>query len=326
VITRRRLIQALSGGVLAAPLAAAAQGTRRVPTVGVLSPTPTGANPVSEAFAEKLQQLGWLPGQTIRIEQRYSGGRQETLAPLVADLIRLGPDVLVAWSPSAAIAAKAATTRIPVVFLAAGNPVAFQLVSNLARPEANVTGVSFDASIETYPKAIQILKEFVPSVSRLAILTGPDQTGAVIQLLRDAARGLKVEAFELRIRTSEEIVPTIRKAKEQGAQALQILPSGLAFALAKDFAGEALAQRLPSIHPFQEGALAGGLLSYSPSLVAIARRGAEYVDRILRGTKPSDLPVEQPSTLELIINLKTAKLLRLTIPPALLVRADRIIE
>ena len=331
MISRRRFLTGVAIGL--APIGAAAhaqeykaQQVRTTPKVGYLSPA-VGPNPVDEVFEQSLQGLGWVRDQNVRIERRYSGGRQEALGPLAAELVGLGVDVLVAWGPAGAFAAKRATSQIPVVFLAAGDPVSFGLVSNLARPGGNVTGVSFDAALETYPKGLQFLKEAVPALTHVILLaeSGP-RTTAGRRTMIAAAKELNVQIGEVVVETPAGLEDAIRKAKDQGAQALYIWPSGLTFSLGRQLSDLALANRLPSIHPFRESAEAGGLLSYAPSLTDIGRRGAVYVDKILRGAKPANLPVEQPTKFELVINLKTAKALGLTIPPSLLQRADQVIE
>jgi putative ABC transport system substrate-binding protein len=318
----------LCGLTLAAltPLGARAQQPGKIPKIGILYPA-TDSRRLDEAFEQSLRDLGWATDQKIKIERRFSGGRQDALAPLAVELVDLGVNVLVAWSPAGALAAKRSTSQIPVVFLAAGDPVAFGLVSSLARPGGNVTGVSFDAALETYPKGLQLLKDAVPALMRVALMvaSGP-RTAIGRQMMVAAAKELKLELQEVEVKAPEELEAAVRKAKDQGAQALYIWPSGLTFSFGRQLSEFALSHRLPSIHPFRESAMAGGLLSYAPSLTDIARRGATYVDKILKGAKPGDLPVEQPTKFELVINLKTAKALGLTIPQSLLVRVDQLIE
>jgi putative ABC transport system substrate-binding protein len=197
----------------------------------------------------------------------------------------------------------------------------------VARPGGNLTGISFDAAVDTYAKGLQLLKEAVPALTRVALLlTSGPRTEIGRQTMASAARELKLELHEVVMATPAELDVAVRKAKDQGAQGLYIWPSGLTLSSGKQLSALALANRLPSIHPFRESAVAGGLLSYAPSLTDIAGRGAVYVDKILRGARPADLPVEQPTKFELVINLKTAKALGLTIPQSLLVRADEIIH
>jgi putative ABC transport system substrate-binding protein len=235
--------------------------------------------------------------------------------------------VLVAWSPAGALAAKASTSQIPVVFLAAADPVGAGLVSSLARPGGNITGVSFDAAPETYGKALELLMEVVPSLTHVARLYVSEPsplpgTAAV----RAAAKALRLELHDIEMKGPAGLEAAVSTARAQGAQALYFVPSGFTRAFGKQLAERALAQRLPSLHPFRENVVAGGLLSYSPSLAEIGRSGAVYVDRILKGAKPADLPVEQPTKFDLVINLKTAKTLGLTIPPSLLAQADQVLE
>ena len=216
-----------------------------------------------------------------------------------------------------------------MVFLSPGDPVQLGLVSNLARPGGNVTGVSGTAAVEEYAKRLALLKEAVPSITRVTVLVAPDGR-AVMDIARStmtaAANTLRLELHEVQMEAPAQFEATVRKAKDQGAQALYVWPSGFAFVFGPRLADIALVNRLPSIHSFSESAAAGGLLSYAASQTDIGRRGAVYVDKILKGAKPADLPVEQPTKFELVINLKTAKALGLTIPPTLLLRADRVIE
>ena len=312
--------------LMLAPLIAEAQQTGKIQTIGYLSPA-TPRNPLDEAFERSLEALGWLQNQNIRFEGRYAEGRNDALPSLAAELVQLNVDLLVAWSPAGAVAAKRATSQLPVVFLAVGDPVAFGLVSSVARPGGNLTGISFDAAVDTYAKGLQLLKEAVPALTRVALLlTSGPRTEIGRQTMASAARELKLELHEVVVATPAELDVAVRKAKDQGAQGLYIWPSGLTLSSGKQLSALALANRLPSIHPFRESAVAGGLLSYAPSLTDIAGRGAVYVDKILRGARPADLPVEQPTKFELVINLKTAKALGLTIPQTLLLRADQVIE
>ncbi len=306
-----------------------AQPAGKVPTVGIVVPiAPGDRHSLDDAFRKALQVLGWKENDNVRIEERFSA-HQDALGPHASELVAMKVDVLVVWGQAAALAAKRATSQIPVVFLAAGDPVGFGLVQSLAHPGGNATGISFDAALDTYGKGLELLKEAVPSLIRVALIADPDPEttmGPGRQAMQTAARALGLTLFEVQVQASGDIVAAVRKAKGRGAQALYVWPSGLMFTSRKQLADVAVATRLPSIHPFKESALAGGLLAYAPSLTDIARRGAGYVDKILRGSKPGDLPVEQPTKLEFIINLKTAKALGLTIPPLLLLRADQIIE
>ncbi|MBI2752159.1 MAG: ABC transporter substrate-binding protein [Betaproteobacteria bacterium] len=312
--------------LLVGPVELQAQQAGKIATIGVLYAS-AGPSPIHDAFEQFLQGLGWVRDQNIRIEVRYSAGRAEAFPSLAAELVSLRVDVLVAWSPAGALAAKRSTSQIPVVFLAAADPVGSGLVSSLARPGGNVTGISLDATLETYGKGLELLKEAVPSLTRVARLAPAEPLPTRgRQAVYAAATALKLELDDIELKAPPELEAAVRKAKSQGAQALYVVPSGLTFAFRKQLAELALANRLPSLHPFSENVVAGGLLSYAPSLIDIARRGAVYVDKILKGAKPVDLPVEQPTKFEFVINLKTASALGLTIPASLLLRADQIIQ
>ena len=312
--------------LLAAPLETDAQQAAKVVTVGVIAPSER-RNPIDVAFEQSLQDLGWVMNQNIRIETRYAAGRSDAFAPLAEELVGLGVDVLVVWGVQAAAASKRATSQIPVVFLAAAEPVRFGLVSSLARPGGNLTGVSFDISAEMYGKNLEILKEAVPALTRVAILVPSEHPRSMDMpmIIGTAKHALNLEVRTIEMRATTDLEAAVRRAKEQGAQALYVWSTS-PIAWGRQLSELAIAQRLPSIHWFRESAIAGGLLSYAPSLTDIAARGAAYVDRILRGVKPADLPVEQPTKFELVINIKTAKALGLKIPPSLLLRADQVIQ
>ena len=323
---RRELIAGL-GGAAAWPLVTHAQQQGKVARIGCLSPA-AGRNPVDEAFEEGLRQHGWAKDQNITIEYRYTGGRQDTVSPLVTEVIGLGMDVVVTWGPPLSLAAKQARTQIPLVFLITFDPVDIGLVSNLARPGGNVTGVTSLASLEIFAKRLQLVTQFIPSLARIAVLVSSEQTRSnrAKDALTAAAKGLGVELRDVSVQTPSEIEGAIGQAKDQGTEALYVWPSGFTFSFAKEISDAANANRLPSIHSFREGALAGGLLAYAADLKEEARRGAVYVDKILRGTSPAALPVEQLSKYELLINVRTAKALGLNVPPTLLALADEVIE
>jgi putative ABC transport system substrate-binding protein len=326
-MNRRAFVTGL-GAVLAAPLAAGAQPAGKVPKIGVLAPT-AARQPAADAFDQALRELGWIEGQTINVETRFPVGPEGAVEPAIAELVALGLDVLIVWGTVGTLAAKRATNRIPTVFLATGDPVSLGLVSNLGRPAGNITGVPAIASSEEFEKRLALLKEAVPSIARVAVLVGPDGR-TLMDLNRaamtTAAHSLRVDLEELQVQRTADIESGVQRSKARGIQALYIWPSSFALASRRQICELALAAHLPSVHPFAENAKAGGLLSYSASLTGIARRGAAFVDKILKGAKPGDLPVEQPTNFELLINLKTAKALGLTIPPSLLLRADQILE
>jgi putative tryptophan/tyrosine transport system substrate-binding protein len=322
---RREFIAGLVSLLLAR--AGWSQGGPKSVRVGYLSPA-ASRTPADGAFEDALRGHGWIADQNIRIDYRYSAGQQDTTASLTAGIIRSEPDVIVVWGPAFALAAKRATTRIPVVFFVLTDPVAWGLVSSYAHPEGNVTGITTFASNEIIPKFLELSKEAVPSLTRLAVLFSTEQTvnSEHKTAMTTAARSLAIELHEIEIGALSDLADAARRAKDWGAEALFVWPTGFAFSFAKQISDIALTNRLPSIHPFTERALAGGLLGYGPDFTEEARRGAAYVDRILKGDPPSSLPVEQISTYELVLNLKTAKLLNLTIPSSLLVQADMVIE
>lgn len=322
---KRRKFITLIGGAATWPLVARAQ--QQVKAVGHIAPA-AGPNPVTEAFEEGLRQHGWVKDRNVRIEYRYTGGRQDAVAPLVTEVIGLGVDVLVTWGPPLSLAAKQTGTQIPLVFLITFDPVDLGLVSNLARPGGNVTGLTSLASLEIFAKRLQLVTQFIPSLTRVTVLLSTEQTrsGRAKDALTAAAKGLGVELSDVTVQTPSELESAIRQVKDQGAEALYVWPSGFSFSFAKEISDVANANRLPSIHSFREGALGGGLLSYAADLKEEARRGAVYVDQILRGTPPGALPVEQLSKYELLINVRAANKLGLSVPPALLALADEVIE
>jgi putative ABC transport system substrate-binding protein len=295
--------------------------------IGYLSPA-ASRTPADAAFEDALSQRGWIADQNIRIDYRYSAGQQTATAALTADVIKSVPDVILAWGPAFALAAKRATTTIPIIFLVLTDPVAWGLVHSYAHPEGNVTGVTTFASNEIIAKFLALSKEAVPPLARLAVLFSTEQVvnSEHKATMAAAARSLAIELDEIKVGDMSDIAPSVEEAKNDGADALFVWPTGFAFSFAKQIADSALANRLPSIHPYREGALAGGLLGYGPDFSQEARRGAAYADKILKGDRPSSLPIEQMSKYELVLNLKTAKALGLTIPTSLLVRADEVIE
>ena len=315
-------------GAVGVALAVAAPPVGKIANIGILAPAAAPRSLVG-TFEQSLQELGWISGKNVRIETRLAAGRETEDARLVAELVGLRMDVIVVWGTVGALTAKQSTSTVPVVFLATGDPVTLGLVSNLAHPGGNLTGVPAIAGIEEFAKRLALLKEAVPSVVRVALLVALDGR-TLLELSRRtmtaAAEALKVELSEVHVATPDELGSAIGTAKRQGAQALYVWPSGFMLSFGRQLSEFALASRLPSIHPFAESAVSGGLLSYSASLTDIARRGAAYVDKILKGAKPADLPVEQPTKFELVINLKTAKALDLTIPPSLLLRADEVLQ
>ena len=325
---RRTFMALVSGGLLAAPFAAHAQQPGKVARIGVLEQGGLpGPNPVYEAFRQGLRDLGYVEGQNTVIEYRYAEGKAERLPDLVAELLRLKVDVIVAGGTPAPLAAKQATRTIPIVMTSAGDPVGTGLVASLARPGGNVTGLSL-FSADLTGKRLQLLKEILPGLSRVAVLWNAANPIAVL-IMREteaAARTLGVQLQSLEVRGPDDLENVLPTAMNRGAGALFVVDDPLVFSFRMRIADFAVRNRLPATAIFREFAEAGGLMTFGANLVDLSRRAAMYVDKIPKGTRPADLPVEQPTKLDLIINLKTAKALGLTIPPSLLQRADQVIE
>jgi putative ABC transport system substrate-binding protein len=323
---RRRELITLVGGAVAWPVAARAQPAK-LPTIGYLG----GGGPVSqrawaEAFTQRLRELGWLEGRTIAIEYRWGEGRAERYSEIAAEFVQLKVDVILAGGTEAAIAAKQATSVIPIVFPTAGDPVGSRLVASLARPGGNVTGLS-NLGSNLAAKRLEIMREVVPGLGRLAVMANADYSGGVTEReeIDAAARTIGLEVISLPIRRPEDIAPAFEALKRR-ADALYIVGDPLVNIQRVRINTFALATRLPTMYVQREYVEAAGLMSYGPNYLDLNRRAADYVDRILRGTKPGDLPIEQPTKFELAINLKTAKALGLPVPHSVLVRADRVIE
>jgi putative ABC transport system substrate-binding protein len=316
----------MAGGLLAAPLAAEAQQTAKLPTIGLLAAsTPSTDGHRIAAFSQRLRELGWTEGRNIAFEYRWAEGRSARFAELAAELVRLKVDVIVTWG-TPIYAAKQATSVIPIVFPVAGDPVGTGLVASLARPGGNLTGFSTQHS-EMQIKRLEILRQIVPNLRRLAIMGNIGTPGAVVAMreLREMAPTLGLQVTVSEVRQAEDLAPAFQTLKGR-ADALLVYPDVLFNKNRDRVAALALDARMPTMHGFREPVEAGGLLSYGPDYLELFRGTADYVDKILHGAKPADLPVEQPTKFELVINLKTAKALGLTIPPSLLQRADQVIE
>jgi putative tryptophan/tyrosine transport system substrate-binding protein len=327
-MNRRAFLSALGGTLLAAPLVAEAQqasGTvRRIGVMGGNTPE------YIEARKEGLRRLGWVEGQNIIVEQMPAG---RTNAQFAEDLVRLKVEVIVANNNQRIAAAKAATTTIPIVMVHGDDPVREGYVASLARPGGNITGGTFSFAPEALGevhggKLIELLAECRPGLSRLALLLDPNYPSSRTFSLSYQAvarkRGMAVRAVE--VREAGELARAFARMVKDRVQAIQVIGSPFTYSVMGQIAELAVRHRLPTAYPWREGAAAGGLLSYGASIQAAWHRAAVYVDKILKGAKPADLPVEQPTTFELVLNLKTAKALGLTIPPSLLQRADQVIE
>ena len=289
--------------------------------------SPSGYAHSYQAFRLGLRDLGWVEGKNISIEYRHAEGRHDRLPDLAADLVRLKVDVIVTAATSDALAAQRATKAIPIVMVAAGNPVANGLVESLARPGGNVTGLS-QMLQEVSGKRLELLKEVVPKLSRVAVLWNPNSASATLNWKENQqpARQLGIQLFSLEVRSPSELDKAFEAANSVRAGALAILPDPVISTNLERIVDFAAKSRLPSIYQSSEFADAGGLVTYGPDRADLFRRAAIYVDKILKGTKPGDLPVDQPTKLELVVNLKTAKAIGITIPQSVLFRADKVIE
>ncbi len=313
--------------LLAAPLAEAQQ-TRRIPRVGVLGgQSPEGSPPIL-ALRQGLSELGYVEGQTIALEWRWAQGKNEGFAGLAAELVQLKVDIIVAGTDPAVQAAQRATRTIPIVMAFATDPVSLGFVTSLARPGGNITGLSFQSSPEIAGKRLQLLREIAPTVARVSILGDPREpdTQDGLREMEAVARGLSVQLQPVEVRSGGELDRAFAAIVREHAGGIVILRGTVLFAYRARIAQLAAKHRLPTM-AWQRGLTeAGGLMSYGASLSDLARRAAYFVDKILKGAKPADLPVEQPTKFELVINMKTAKALGLTIPQSMLIRADQIID
>ena len=324
---RRRQFITLLGGAATWPLAARAQQSPKLPTIGFLGQsTPVIESRRLAAFLKRLRELGWIEGRTVAIEYRWAEGRSERAAEIAAEFVRLNVDLIFAGGTEQVLAAKKATAVIPIVFPVAADPVSTGIVASLARPGGNVTGLSTLAT-DLAVKRLEILRDIFPGLGRLAVMANVGAPGAVLQMheFNAAARSLGLEVVPLEIRRTEDIAPALESLKGR-ADALYVAGDALVNLNQIRINTFALVARLPTIYVQREFVEAGGLMSYGPNFLDLHRRAAEYVDKVLRGANPADLPVEQSTRFELVINLVTARALGLTVPPTLLARADEVIE
>jgi len=324
---RREFITLLGGAAAAWPVSTRAQQVGKLPTIGLLGATTSLVESQRvAAFVQRLRELGWIEGRTVAIEVRWAEGRNERFIEIAAEFVRLKVDVIVTQGSATVIAAKQTTSVIPIVFAASADPVATGLVASLARPGGNVTGLSIQ-STDTAAKRLELLREVVPGLGRLAIMANIGAPGAVLEMreAQVAATSLALEAVILEIRRAEDIAPAFDALKGR-AEALDVVPDPLLNTNRVRVNTLALGTRVPTMHGLREYVEAGGLMSYGPSIPGQYRRAADYVDKILRGAKPGDIPVEQPTKFDLVINLTTAKVLGLMIPEAFLLLADEVIE
>ena len=324
---RRREFITLLGGAATWPLAARAQQPVKLPTIGFLGAnSPAVQSRWTAAFVQRLRELGWIEGRNVAIEYRWAEGRVDRAPGIIAEFVRLKVDVIVTHATANILAAKQGTSVIPIVFAAGADPVGIGVVDSLARPGGNITGLS-NQFTDLAGKRIEILREVVPDLRRLAILAnvGIANTALEIGEVQAAARTLSLEIATFDIRQDEDIVPAFAALKGR-ADALYVFAEPLVNTNRVRISSLAKDARLPTVAGFREFVDAGGLMSYGPNLADQFRRAGDHVDKILRGTKPADIPVEQPVRFDLVVNLITAKALGLTIPETFLVRATEVIE
>jgi ABC-type uncharacterized transport system substrate-binding protein len=321
----RRVVITLLGGAAAWPLAARAQHAAKLPTIGFLGADASNWSLWAAAFAARLRELGWSEGRTIAIEYRWSEGRAQSAAEIAAEFVRLKAAVIVT-NYSGAFAAKQATSVIPIIYVLGNDPVGSGLVASLARPGSNITGLSVQAA-EVAGKRLELLRETVPRLRRLAVMAHAGFPDAALEIghVEAAAHAQGIEVAPLQIRRAQDIATAFESLNPQ-ADALYVVQDAVVVANRTAIVAFALTRRLPTIFSAREFVQAGGLLSYGPNYPGMFRRAADYVDKIMRGAKPSDLPIEQPTKFDLIINLTIARALGVTIPEKLLAIADEVIE
>ena len=298
----------------------------RIARVGFLGPrTRSEGAPYYNAFLQGLRELGWSPGKNVVIEERWADGHQERLSKLASELVELNVDVIVAATTTATVAAKSATSSIPIVFMT-GDPVRLKLVQSLARPGGNLTGVEFGVGSQTFAKGLELLKEASPAIRRVAVLSNPANPShaEVTQYVDASARSLGVETRSYRARTPADFEEAFAAMTKQRSDALLVIPDAVFGLHRRRLVALAAAHRLPAMYGLREFPEAGGLMSYNVDVRDSFRRSATYVDKILKGARPADLPVEQPSRFELVINQATARELGLAMPQSLLLRAELI--
>jgi putative ABC transport system substrate-binding protein len=327
-VRRREFIVALGGAAATVwPLAARAQQQAKLPTIGFLGAnSPSAMNHLVTAFVQRLREIGWSERRNVTIEYRWLEGRNERYTEIMGEFVRLNVDVIVVHGTAAAVAAKQVTSVIPIVFAVAVDPVGNGLVASLARPGGNVTGLSQQAA-DLAGKRLELLREVLPGLRRLAILANVGNPGGVLEMaeVQAGAATLGIELAPFEIRRAEDMAPAFEALKGR-AEAIYVCGDPLVFTNRTRINTLALVARMPTIFNFREHVEVGGLMSYGPNFPDLFRRAADFVDKILRGAKPGDIPVEQPTKFDLVINLTTAKALGLTIPETFLLRTDEVIE
>ena len=326
MMRRRAFITLLGGAAATWPLAARAQQAERIRRVGVLAGHEKYL-PEFDGLREQLRELGYIEGKNLAIDWRYADQGPVELPVLARKLVDLHPDVLVSITTPATAAVKAVAGSIPIVFANVGDPVATGFVASLAHPGGNMTGESLVAS-ELTGKRLELLKEIIPTSSNVAVIWNPTNAGVRLQWpqAQEAAALLGMQLISIEVRTALDIASAFDAAKQQGADGVVVLPDPLTSSHRPAIVEQAAKARMPALYSYREYVDAGGLLAYGPNDRTLFRRVAVYVDKILKGAKPSDLPVEQPTKFELVVNLKTAKTLGITVPTSILLRADEVIE
>jgi len=325
-MNRRAFLGLAAAGVVAPPRAARAQHAGKVHRIGFLS-LQSGLNSTTEAFAQGMRELGYVEGRNLIVEYRWAARKEERLPELAAELVRLKVEVIVTAAAPAIEAAKRATSTIPIVMATAADPVGSGLVASLARPGGNVTGLSA-LSTDLAGKRLQLARELVPTATRVAVLAhhGTSATRLFLEEMRTAAQQMEVQLVVQEVQAADDLPGAFAAMQRERAQALVVQITPFSADNARRIVELAAQHRLPAMYDVRSFVDAGGLVSYGPSLPEMFRRAAFYVDRILKGAKPADLPIEQPTKFEMVINLKTAKALGLTIPQSLLARADQVIQ
>jgi ABC-type uncharacterized transport system substrate-binding protein len=324
----RRAFLAGTAALLAAPLAAEAQPAAKIARIGYLAFNLASSPHVHEAFRQGLRDLGYVEGRNVVIEYRHAEGKAERFPTLAAELVSLKVDLIVAGAYQATLATKNATKTIPIIMVAVADPVRMGLIASLVRPGGNITGLTLLAGTEIVGKHLELLKEAVPNLSRVAVLSNPANPMHIVRLreVEVAGRSLRVQLQILKAQGPEEFDSAFAAMTRARAGALYVVGDPMFIQHRRRLAELAAKSRLPAVYELKDHAEAGGLMVYGPSTLDMYRRAATYVDKILKGAKPGDLPVEQPTKFELVINLKTAKALGLTIPPSVLARADEVIQ
>jgi putative ABC transport system substrate-binding protein len=324
---RREFMAFIGDAAVASPFALRAQQPQKWRIGDVLPGTQETQGPLAEGLAQRLEDLGYVQGKNITLFNRFVRPEAEAIEDAIRSLLP-NIDLLVVRGTIGAVAAKKLAASVPVIFISVGAPVDIGLVESLAHPGGNMTGITFEAAAETYAKRLQILKEIIPALERVAVLGAQGDVNFPFAMasLDKLAPSMSVIVTPIDVKSSDDLIAAFEEMQRRQTEGLIVIAGALTYANSRQIANLALAYRLPSCHAFRETVVAGGLVSLGPDIVAMNRQSAAYIDKILRGVKPADLPVSQPERYEIFVNLKTAKALGVTIPPTLLARADEVIE